>query len=519
MEKWHDQLADQAPDTHRLAADALVLYYLFLDYIKLETKVDRVMTVVNWKLNDDRPSQDRIREMFGEGLGLVGTHYLAAQPFVIEYYLAFASAVRRDEADVDDPKSCQALADRLVTEIRDSKGARHILLHLLFPDDFEAIASDSHKQLLFQAFSDIAAGETDVDAALRRIRAALEQQYGHAISFYSDEVRSRWQLEKPPPIVPPKDGDPKLSPLDELVERSHLGLEELMELQDLLRSKKQLILEGPPGSGKTFVADLLARYVSGNPLDGTPNERLVMVQFHQSYGYEDFVQGIRPETNPETGRLQYHVRDGIFKRFCGRAASEPGQSYVMVVDEINRANMSRVFGELLLLLEYRTRSVPLAYSEPDAEAFRIPENLYLVGTMNTADRSLAQIDYALRRRFFFYRLSPMVAGRAPVLERWLTRRGVPEEQRREVLEHFITLNMKLETELGEDFVVGHSYFMDERIGDPVFQQAIWRRAIRPLLVEYFYSRRDRAELLTRFDAEALLPANTEQSDLVAPDSG
>ena len=150
------------------------------------------------------------------------------------------------------------------------------------------------------------------------------------------------------------------------------------------------------------------------------------MQFHQSYGYEDFVQGIRPVTD-EHGQLQYHVLPGIFMRMCDLAARNPDQRFVLIIDEINRGNLSRIFGELLLLLEYRDKRVRLPYGAVDGKDdqayLSIPRNLYLIGTMNSTDRSLALIDYALRRRFYFYRLLPVVDGHAPVLDRWLTARG------------------------------------------------------------------------------------------------
>jgi 5-methylcytosine-specific restriction protein B len=194
-------------------------------------------------------------------------------------------------------------------------------------------------------------------------------------------------------------------PLSALASVTFLSVLDLNELEYLVTTKKQLILEGPPGAGKTFVADKFARHFTGNPLLGPCDESVELVQFHQSYAYEDFIQGIRPETN-EDGNLEYHARPGIFHRLCDVARANPQRRFVIIIDEINRANISRVFGELLLLLEYREREVQLPYSKAAEPRFSIPENVYMIGTMNTTDRSLAQIDYALRRRFFFYRLMP-----------------------------------------------------------------------------------------------------------------
>jgi 5-methylcytosine-specific restriction enzyme B len=149
-----------------------------------------------------------------------------------------------------------------------------------------------------------------------------------------------------------------------------------LEIKELLEAKRQVIFEGPPGSGKTYVEEKFARWFTGQPVDdNTPlDEHVEIVQFHQSYGYEDFVQGIRPETNSE-GQLVYRVRDGIFLDMVERALANPEERFVLIIDEINRGNLSRIFGELLLLLEYRGQRVRLPYGSGDAAYLTIPENL------------------------------------------------------------------------------------------------------------------------------------------------
>jgi hypothetical protein len=299
----------------------------------------------------------------------------------------------------------------------------------------------------------------------------------------------------------PQQTQPGLSPLQQLSRIVYMPEAELTKIQRLLKSKRQIIFEGPPGSGKTFVARHFARFMAGVPFDDSPTQQVRIVQFHQSYGYEDFVEGIRPQSNG--GTIEYNVVPGIFKRLCSDARADLDRKYVLVIDEINRGNISRIFGELLLLLEYRGLDVELPYQK-DGEKFSIPPNLYLIGTMNTTDRSLAQIDYALRRRFFFYRLLAVKDGAAPVLRSWLDSQAeVGAAERDKLLMLFIHLNTRVQKELGEHFQIGHSYFMDPRVGTTEGRSQLWEFAIMPLLEEYFYNRRDRQSLLKEFSLESL----------------
>ncbi len=259
----------------------------------------------------------------------------------------------------------------------------------------------------------------------------------------------------------------------------------LDEILARLRRKKALILQGPPGVGKTFIARRLAFALMGERDD----RRVAMVQFHPSYGYEDFIQGYRPT---RSGGLER--RDGIFYQFARLARNDPMRDWFFIIDEINRGNLAKIFGELLMLVEADKRgpdhAIPLTYSEQADETFHLPCNLHIIGTMNTADRSLAMVDYALRRRFAFVTLDP--AFDSPTFAAWLTERGAPATMLVRMRERLSALNTEIEKErdLGPGFRIGHSFFCPPGGHSP--NEAWYREVIdgeiQPLLEEYFDSR-------------------------------
>ena len=211
------------------------------------------------------------------------------------------------------------------------------------------------------------------------------------------------------------------------------------------------------------------------------------MQFHPAYSYEEFVEGIRVRSVTNEGRsdITYPVEDGLLCEFAARAAARPAQPHVLVIDEINRGNLPRIFGELLYLLEYRGQAVELPCSR---RAFRLPDNLYLLATMNASDRSIALIDQALRRRFSFLPMDPD----ARVLSSWLMGQPlVGEAMAARVLRLFDRLNAKLRTEVGPGSQVGHSFFMVPHL-DEGRLRVIWQHHIRPLLDEIFAGQPGRA---------------------------
>lgn len=252
----------------------------------------------------------------------------------------------------------------------------------------------------------------------------------------------------------------------------------------LLRRKKNIILQGAPGTGKTFVARRLAYLLIG---DKDPS-RAPMVQFHQSTAYEDFIQGYRPD-----GNGGFEMKNGIFHDFCRRAAEdEEGRPFVFIIDEINRGNLSKILGEIMMLIESDKRgpsfAVPLAYASSQDETFHIPENVFLIGTMNTADRSLSLVDYALRRRFAFVEMEPGFSS--PAFEALLLSRGANPNLLAAIRTRMGQINDLIGNDthdLGQGYRIGHSFFVPAE-GVPVdhaWYFEVIRHEILPLLEEYW----------------------------------
>ncbi len=296
----------------------------------------------------------------------------------------------------------------------------------------------------------------------------------------------------------PKPAPPGYS-LDDAEADLFLSREQTTELVELLRYKKNLILQGPPGVGKTFVARRLAYLL----LRAKAPEQLCVVQFHPSYSYEDFVQGLRPVEEGGFAR-----KDGPFLRFCKDALEDQASPYVLIIDEINRGNVSKIFGELLSLIEADKRrpadAVTLAYSVEDEPEFHVPPNLHIIGTMNTADRSLALVDYALRRRFGFADLAP--AFHTDRFEAELTRMGVDGGLRKRIRERMTALNELItnDSSLGAGFRLGHSYFCQRAdLHDETWLERIIEYEVAPLLREYWFDSPSRVdEALAALRAEA-----------------
>ena len=283
-----------------------------------------------------------------------------------------------------------------------------------------------------------------------------------------------------------------------------MDLEDIRRMDGVLRSKKNIILQGPPGVGKTFVTKRLAYVLMGERADS----RIASVQFHQSYSYEDFVGGYRPALNDED-QLIFDAKDGAFLRLCEQARLDPTHRYVMLIDEINRGNLSRVFGELLMLIEADKRAERHAVELPhrvamvdrgsaNSASFYVPPNVYIIGTMNLADRSLTGMNVAMRRRFGFAELRPQFGETR--FRNWLNDtkftddENMPKSLQNEIHRRMARLNETIanDSSLGKQYAVGHSFFCPDPDRDPPdgdwreWYEVVVEYEIRPLLEEYWF---------------------------------
>ena len=261
---------------------------------------------------------------------------------------------------------------------------------------------------------------------------------------------------------------------EDFMDEAYIPVEKYDQMVSRLARKKNIILQGAPGVGKSFLAKRLAYSLIGKK----DEEKVAMVQFHQSYAYEDFVMGFRP--NEQGG---FDLEKGVFYSFCRKAKDHPNEPYFFIIDEINRGNLSKIFGELLLLIEVDKRSkkyaMPTTYSK---ELFYIPENLFIIGLMNTADRSLALMDYALRRRFSFIEIEPAF-GKA--FNKYMAQFEGTKLSR--VIDVVMQINQDITNDeaLGRGFRIGHSYFSNLHDASDEELMDIVECELAPLIEEYW----------------------------------
>ncbi len=268
---------------------------------------------------------------------------------------------------------------------------------------------------------------------------------------------------------------------EDFLREVYMDSRRLNMLQQLIKTKKNIILQGAPGVGKTFCAKRLAYTLMGEKDDS----RIEFVQFHQNYSYEDFVMGYKP-----TEGGSFELKKGVFYDFCQKAKVDADKDYFFIIDEINRGNLSKIFGELLMLIEkdYRGEAVTMAYSD---EKFHVPTNVHIIGMMNTADRSLAMIDYALRRRFSFVEICPGFESEG--FKQY--QENLNHDRFNKLIKCIVDLNEKIRKDdsLGSGFEIGHSYFCNQERVDDDWLHSVIKFDLIPMLQEYWFDDRSKAE--------------------------
>jgi hypothetical protein len=512
LAKLRRQLADADDDLFQFAAELLYVQQFFTTRAGAEKKLENVREVLKWSA---APVQIPTWAVLGVKEGLAGDQSFNQQrPYHIVWlteYLIRWHEISTGEREklLGDPWLFAQDAHR----VEGSKGAhqpmREAWLYMIFPEYFENISSGADKKALVKVFGDRLSGgiSGDVDHDLFAIRSALNGEHGDGFHYYRPPLIDIWKPKPgtPPssasatpqsaaPIAPPParsavDAGGVFEGLRGIGKTFFLDPPEVMQAwAQILLEHRQLIFQGPPGTGKTYLARALAEAFTGD------RTRVVTVQFHPSYAYEDFMEGYRP-----TSEGSFCLQPGPLKRIAVQATKSPEHRFVLLIDEINRGNIGKIFGELYYLLEYRDENVTLPYSDTP---FGLPENLFFIGTMNTADRSIALLDMALRRRFWFVDLFPDRPPLKGLLKRFLDEKAPDMSYLAEMLDY---LNAQLDD---QHAAVGPSHFLlrDTRLLTEERARKIWEHAILPALADRFY---DSPDGLARLEYERVRTQTTQ----------
>ena len=480
--KLERQLEGAEPAVVQLMAEMLFVHFLAVGRrgMRRRTKRERVGRVLSWSSAPVDVSPD-----FETGVN--GFGYLTTRNsfYAIRLLIRFARRwkARSDEDRrylLDDPWGFKEMLWEV--PIDSAYMQREVLLHLVHTDTFEPISMWEEKQKIARLYTDLVTTPSDdLDRQLAQIREALTPKYGPNFNLWDGKVLK--DREPDPPPAPP---EPDVETRADLAKRLFMDPPDYLDrIVGLLEHRRQVIFYGPPGTGKTYVARELAAHLAGHEKD-----RFDLVQLHPSYAYEDFVEGYRPAPAGE-GMGGFGLREGPLKRIARRAEKAGDEEkFVLIIDEINRGNLSKVLGELYFLLEYRKEEITLQYSD---KGFSLPPNLLIIGTMNTADRSIALVDSALRRRFHFVPFFPDEPPIKGLLASWLKAKNPEMAWVASVLD---LANEKLGR---RHTAIGPSHFMHENL-DGEWAKLIWEHSVLPYIEEQFFGEGDR---LAEFDLDRL----------------
>ncbi len=526
MVKFENQLADSSDEKiYQLMGEVLYVSSL-ISTASLQNKVNAIQKALGWSKNPVKIPPELVDSLeYGLArLGNLNAYRIYHIGFIIEFVKQWKELEHyKVQSLLCDPWEFQKLMQNI--ELKGElfsnhtilhRAQREALLHLIFPDTFESIINFRDKERITSALAPLCLTWTtdNVDMLLNYIRPVIEEMYYPGVHFYEASIKEVWRPSNPPDTVLSDEFFSRLNKdltngineekvptlLTNLAEELLLPIRFLEEIQTLLYDKKQVIFQGPPGTGKTYVAQKLAEHLAGS------KDRVTLVQFHPSYAYEDFVQGFRP-TTLKNGQAGFELRNGPLARIAKRAQDDPDGKYYLIIDEINRGNLAKIFGELYFLLEYRNQTINLQYSDTP---FSLPENLYIIGTMNTADRSIALVDLALRRRFYFVEFRPDKWPVVDLLHNWLSAHAFDMMWVADVVDRANEI-------LGDrNAAIGPSYFMKSWLDEEMVQR-IWKYAVLPYIQECLFGEEDR---LDDFDLNKLrgLTSEPETADQTQNDS-
>ena len=502
IEKLKQQLSGSPAAVYQLMGEVLYVSYLILAN---KNKQPHIETVLGWSPEPVGIPPELIGGLqaafinLGPGNGMI-PFYVGRLIETVEQWKTLELSHRNRL--LNDPWSFKGFLfdrsfhSRMLENNRKGQSERDILLHIVFPDSFEHILEvDKRKIVGAKAFASfIDQQETDTDRKIQQIRQAIEAKRGIGFGFYEPGIRECFKPGKGESLVEvfevgEQGRQQTVSDLQALADETYLPVSFLEEIESLLAEKRQVIFQGPPGTGKTYVARKLARHLAGSGDDVAGRVRLV--QFHPSYAYEDFVQGFRPK-QMDVGQVGFELRKGPLLEIAEKARDSDKPHY-LIIDEINRGNLATVFGELYFLLEYRGEKMRLQYSDKD---FSLPKNLFIIGTMNTADRSIAMVDLALRRRFYFVEFHPGEEPVKSVLSRYLEKNPTNAGWVADVVDK---ANNLLDD---SDAAIGPSYFMREGLDEDGVKR-IWKHSVLPYIAERLFNDRER---LAEFELENLRKA-------------